>query len=299
MAITDQTVWLATIDSVPTKAGNWSDGVPAPGDALIFNEQAIAGIDGNDWSWTGAAETNLTAIVEPGYGYHLGSSAAPLVTNQWEAIIFKGSSAEGAWFESGNAVGGTDTGITTCVVDSSSPREYALNLGGKLDDISIINGKVALASNVVLTLTAGGRVDMLGGKLSVPATAVMTSTLITMSGGEIVYADTSGSVSVYVNGGTLVLSSAAALALLVQTGGTIWYDSTGTITEARIHGGKFGTRLNRDGQIITNIYMSGNGQVDLAKGGLNPGLLPNGIRIQGQNMPILPSDCTITVAVAT
>lgn len=250
--------WIGGTDTDFNVAGNWSaSGVPADGDSLLFNHLAQRDCLLN-LTQAGKDFVNVTAT--PGFVKSLGASGA----------AFK--PADGITTLTWNASAGVcyvDCGVTNVNVNSSNQNANALVLdnaaAGTLTNIVILAGNVTLSATASLAdpyyvLVRGGSLRINSG-----VTFAGTAGVLVVDGNG--YIDCDGSPdNVRMTGGLFNLGETATCTLAEVRGGTFQWESSGTITTAKIYGGgQF--RITQDvAKTLTTGYAYGNATVDLSLG---------------------------------
>jgi len=246
-------VWIGTTDTDFNVAGNWSaSGVPATGDTLTFDQRAIRACLLN---MTQAAKAFPTVKLMRGFAYSLGGAGAAFAPANGITDLLVHYGGQGVCY--------VNTGITRVHVDATNTNENMLVLdssavGDDITNLTIVSGKVVLAATA--SFAASSRVSLNGA-----AAKLTIASGVTYSGAAGVLAIKDGTVlvnasqsTINCDGGTVTLGAdggTQTLTLLEQTGGTFYWESSGTITTVRCSGGTF--YPNRTGQDVAKTLTNG------------------------------------------
>ena len=266
---------------------DWDTGlVPQNGEAWLMNHRTLRSITSG---LNQAAKTFSKVSRHPSCPYGIASAVASLECNITE--LHDAGSGEPAY------VAGT---LTNVHVDSPSRTSPGLSLDAIVSSLSMRQGLVELRGTRVLP--ASSRINVHGVIGADPgecllrisaATVDLTTnnTLVTVTNGQL---ETSASIDDLILGSGLVsLNDAAALLKGELLGGSLHWNSSGTITEARCAGDHLFTLNNFDlVRTLVTMSMHGSCVVDLS-GGFNLSIT-NPIRRQGGQL-IEPFGRTLTV----
>lgn len=268
-------------------ATNWDpNGVPATGDALIYNEQAVNNCTDNV---TQAGKT-FTLYVEEGFTKLLGATGLPLKPDAFGLCYLRGNS-QGIFLQAGSGT------IDFLDVDSPSAKEDMVQvMGGNLDRLTVRNGQVKLNA-----VTINGRLHLLGvsgeqgvqtTKVNIPAGNTLTGLEIAVEGGELNLE--SDGVTLAANGGMVIIGGSAGITGLLELSGSarcFWDATNSTIALLEARGQSiFRTRVSRTGRTMTAANTYEDAVYDARIGGL---LITHtaGVRSHGKNPPLMPMGC--------
>lgn len=287
-------IWTGSTSTDFNVASNWApSGVPANGDTLLFNDQAVNSLLVNT---TQAAKT-FDVFVDRGFAaYAIGTQANPLKPDAFNSIIFNASNLVQSFFQAGS------TNIARAVVNSASALNNGVVLQGTLVQIVVLSGKVGFAG----TPTISGRVQVVGStgsspsELTIPSASTLTGCEFYVEGGKL---DCSSDLeTIHVADGEFIINGGMDITgRLEMTGGRTWWDafdntSPSTVALAEILGGTFATRKERTGRTLTTCNMYGSGSVDFRIGGIGM-TVTNPIRAFGTNQPVFPMGTSYAVTI--
>jgi hypothetical protein len=235
--------WISTSSTDFNVTTNWSAStVPVTGDTIIFNSTGTAGIDANLGQ---SALTGITLLIYANYTGTIGSVTTPLSIGATSAQI--GLASNGAVAGGGSGRINLDFGSSNCttVVTATSATSADTGLapvrikgGGATSKLIVYTGRVDGATNTVGDTASFASVDIPNTGLT-PAPIVYlasgcTLTTVNQSVGTLTM-NSAGTMFTQ-SGGTAMIQGTGAWTTIVA-GGTLYYNSTGTVTTASANGG--------------------------------------------------------------
>ena len=212
-------IWLGTVSSVPTLAGNWSTAaVPAAGDDVIFPYDATVNVDG------GAIVADIGSLtVEEGCAISIGTSAAvPLTFVGDDAATVVNDNGRGVRYLSGqDTVQWNVRGKGTVYVDGRFNDELNIDADGATVVVGPIRATPA-EFDVIGTIAAGNLV-----RLVAVTTQAAGAVPINAIFGAKIYTESSLT-TVFQYGGTLYVRGAAGLTNWYGSAGALHYEGAGT-----------------------------------------------------------------------
>ena len=242
-------IWVGTTDTDPTVAGNWDpSGVPADNDSIIVPATTVVAMAGADLTSSGTIQFEGFDI-EEGYGQTIGSSSTYLqIDMKTGAGVFNDvniAATAQVFLDIDNY--GT---INVTRASTASTGQFGVNLIGLHDDATATDGigdiSINLSSSTgTVSIGANADEDMEVIRILVTEGTVTIGSAITedddnaapdieVSGGTIFCSAPMGVVTI--NGGNYSHQGSATLALLQLWNGTVFYESSGTLTLAQISG---------------------------------------------------------------
>lgn len=285
-------VWVGGTDTDFDVAANWDpSGVPATGDALIYNEQAQNNCTDNV---TQAAKT-FKLYVEEGFTKTLGATGLPLKPDAFDLCYIRGNS-QGIFLQAGSGT------IDFLDVDTASNKDDMVQvMGGNLDRLTVRNGRVKLNATTITgrlnLLGTSGEQGLLGTRVNIPAGNTLTGLEIAVEGGELNLE--SDGVTVLASGGLIILGGSAGVTGLLELTGSArcqWDATSSTIALLEARGQSiFRTRVSRTGRTMTEAHTYDDAVYDARIGGL---LITHtaGVRVHGKNPPLMPMGCQYSFA---
>ncbi len=235
-------------------AGNWTLGVPVDDDDVVLNGTAVGSVacTGGPSTATGAKLNSFTRMSQ--YTGDVGTSAAPLRFSTVDAtsdpinpldVTGKAIVAGPGKFYFENADGGAGDEVDFMYIDTDNQSDV-IELSGKIDNLTIIKGRVtalsgAVLANVFVTYRVNPNSDAV---LTLENTALMAS--LGMNGGRVTKT-TGESLAVTVSAGKCVygISAGQATKIIVDGGVLVWNAAT-ILGDATVTGGVLD--LSQDGR---------------------------------------------------
>jgi hypothetical protein len=274
-------VWL-DVDGDWENVANWSLAHAPISTEIAFITDGTQDIDTN---LAQSAVTLADLRMGPGFRGTLGASGNPLEINGANFDFESGGPScwvDGTW--SGNVIvrGGTNS-------------DDLLQLDGDIGTLKVLGGlgTVTVAANSVLDF-----VDMHGApnaKLVLNDNITSLDDVEISSGKATIYAAITGTLTARSTGNVIIDGSNTVAAIVMEPGGVVRYDSSGTLTTLTGWSGFFNGTRNANSLVqITNCETHEGFTLDL-RSGLNNWTLPNGIIYNGGNVrPPIGSTLTIT-----
>ena len=281
------TIWTGTTDGDFTDDTNWSGSSPANTNTVLFRDGASNGC--TSALQTGSnGETYPKLSISRGYTYDFGASGA---ANYLDATLTELSCEWG-----GNGTAYFDGAITNGVIDCYGSGLVKCQSDLTSGDLSIRAGRVQFESAADLE-SADIRICPRAGastppRVTIDSGATTTTSTITVGGGELVSAQALVNLLIY--GGVVKVTGTATIATVRMYGGTLLWDSSGTITTAYVGGNAtLATTEYLREKTLTTLYMDHDGIVDLRAGGDH--VTVTNCWISGANSPMLSPGAKIAI----
>lgn len=232
--------------------GNWLEGVvPINDDSVVLSALAVRGPQTNvdQTAKNGGAGIDLDLLYShPGFKYAVGSSGNPLKVG-CDKLVVMGSGE--FWYQ--NAPAGLDTDIA--YITAATPGTL-VNLGGDtITELFALRGTIALDATLgAMTRLHVGYMDTRQSDVTLKINSAAGTLTDLFQGGGRVFADNLISNAV-VYGGELEKGSTTAITVLdVMATGNVIYNSSGTITTARVRG-RLDLTKSSDAKTITTCII--------------------------------------------
>ncbi len=237
-------IWTGSVDGNFQTAGNWNGGVPVSNDDAIVPSVATRSMDaGMDQS--GAVDLD-SLVVHRGYAGNIGSSGNPLKIAA-DKVLFMGAGE--FWFE--NDITTDDVRII------AATPQTVVNLGGDtITSIAILRGKVTIdgTTGAIADLNVGYFTDRLNDSRVTIAASAGTLTSLFQDGGKLWAGNTI--TTAHAHAGELTKQGTTSIVTLEQhMGANVIYNSSGTITLARLRGGTLDLTQTGDVKAITTLWL--------------------------------------------
>lgn len=286
-------VWKGGTSTNPATAANWDPATAiATGDTLIYNDEAGQLCDGGSFT-AGEPGIDVFILVEESFPFTVGSSGTPLSFNGIQYMKFSGVGTGASYFAT-EATDFADLEMDNVVVNSPSTANPCVDLDGTIARLVNERGRTNIETGAVVS----GRLQVLGAisgspsVVTVPSGCTLTGLYIAVDGG-ILNLSTSA-IDIRQSGGEIVLGGTAGITSRhEQSGGVFYWDAKSTIALAELSGGKFITRKNRLGRVLTASAVCGNAIMDVRIGGLNLTFTKNPVKY-GDAQILRPSGLTMT-----
>ena len=270
MAAGDIVQWTGAVSSDPAVAGNWSTAaVPADGEVIVIPQAGQAAMAGGDLT-VGATLQFRGFRLKDGFAFAIGSLATYLQVELTDTAVYYDAEIDGG---GGQVFLDVDNYHEIRVQDAvaGASGQFGVNLIGlhDADDtggrgtiyVNLVNaaGTVGIGANPnedmeVNAIEVARGIVTIGPKVTENDDAAAPD--LTVTGGTVYCHCPLGTLTV--TGGTVYLMGAATVTALNCWGGTVYYESDGTCTTAKIGGTVDCTRDGRARTFTTtHLYRGG------------------------------------------
>lgn len=188
-------------------------------------------------------------VVLPTYTGKIGLSTEPLSIDMGDADLFRFEGRGTAHIDVNDAAISPDI-IRTATASNGASGLYLS--GSAIAVATVEGGSVEFNAATVTTLEARGGATV----------TVREDSTVTTANNRGTYTCNGNGVTLNNNGGTATINGGDAYTTVECTGGTVYYNSTGTLTTARaVNTGIIDLTRNNQAKTVTNLAVEGTGQV--------------------------------------
>jgi hypothetical protein len=255
-AVADTYSWTGALSTDWQVAANWTTNgvvaasVPCDNDDVVIDAGTAGITAGLDVS---ACDYD-SVVVGPNFDYSVGNSTSDPLRFAADLVVIAGG-GDGHWLKAESP--GWDEIIIKSVGPNNTDDIYLT--GSTAGVMNLKKGTVSLGSGLVITTLVVDPADGLSSNVALTSAATATTMYVrtggvTMTGGTITTAN--------IDAGTLT-ASAGTVTNLLQRGGTVYWNTTSTMTDAKIFAGTFDASGDVRPKTITSMQAHYGAALDL------------------------------------